>query len=160
MELVWYRMLGPLLGGTVFSFGIILALALLGIGVGSSFHGFFASRGRSSATLLGFAGICLAEAAAIALPFAVGDGVALLTLFLQPLGGAFGFWGHAAVWVVVAGLVILPAAIASGIQFPVLIALLGRGRAGVGRQTGMVYAANTLGPLPDPWRVGSASFLY
>jgi len=86
--------------GTVFSFGIILALALLGIGVGSSFHGFFASRGRSSATLLGFAGICLAEAAAIALPFAVGDGVALLTLFLQPLGvlsgsGAmprFGWW--------------------------------------------------------------------
>jgi spermidine synthase len=147
MELVWYRMLGPLLGGTVFSFGIILALALLGIGVGSSFHGFFASRGRSSATLLGFAGICLAEAAAIALPFAVGDGVALLTLFLQPLGGAFGFWGHAAVWVVVAGLVILPAAIASGIQFPVLIALLGRGRAGVGRQTGMVYAANTLGAI-------------
>ena len=147
MELVWYRMLGPLLGGTVFSFGIILALALLGIGVGSSFHGVFASRSRSSATLLGFAGICLAEAAAIALPFAIGDGVALLTLFLQPLGGAFGFWGHAAVWLVVAGLVILPAAIASGIQFPVLIALLGRGRAGVGRQTGMVYAANTLGAI-------------
>jgi len=36
MELVWYRMLGPLLGGTVFTFGIILAVALFGIGVGSS----------------------------------------------------------------------------------------------------------------------------
>ena len=147
MELVWYRMLGPLLGGTVFSFGIILALALLGIGLGSSFHGFLESRAGSPATLLGFAGICLAEAAAIAFPFAIGDGVALLTLFLRPLGGAFGFWGHAAVWVVVAGLVVLPAAIASGIQFPVLIALLGRGRVGVGRQTGQVYAANTLGAI-------------
>ncbi|MGO9290048.1 MAG: fused MFS/spermidine synthase [Polyangia bacterium] len=147
MELVWYRMLGPLLGGTVFGFGIILALALLGIGLGSSFHGLLASRRRSPATLLDFAGICLAEAAAIALPFALGDGVALLTLFLLPLGGAFGFSGHAVVWVVVAGLVVLPAAIASGIQFPVLIALLGRGRAGVGRQTGMVYAANTLGAI-------------
>jgi spermidine synthase len=147
MELVWYRMLGPLLGGTVFGFGIILAMALLGIGLGSSFHGFLKSRGRSPATLLGFAGICLAEAAAIALPFAIGDGVALLTLFLRPLGGAFGFPGHATVWVVVAGLVVFPAAIASGIQFPVLIALLGRGRTGVGRQTGLVYAANTLGAI-------------
>jgi len=147
MELVWYRMLGPLLGGTVFSFGVILALALLGIGLGSFFHGVLESRRRSPATLLGFAGICLAEAAAIALPFAVGDRVALLALFLRPLGAAFGFWGQAAVWVVVAGLVILPAAVASGIQFPLLIALLGRGRAGVGRQTGLVYAANTLGAI-------------
>ncbi len=147
MELVWYRMLGPLLGGTVFSFGIILALALLGIGLGSSLHGALASRGRSPATLLGFAAICLAEAAAIALPFAIGDGIALLALFLRPLGAAFGFWGHAAVWVVVSGLVVLPAAVASGIQFPLLIALLGRGRAGVGRQTGLVYAANTLGAI-------------
>ena len=147
MELVWYRMLGPLLGGTVFGFGIILALALLGIGLGSSVHGFFASRGRTPATLLSFAGICMAEAALIALPFAVGDGMALLTLFLLPLGGAYGFAGHAAVWAVVAGLVVLPAAVASGIQFPVLIALLGQGRIDVGRQTGRVFAANTLGAI-------------
>ncbi|HEX4354067.1 MAG TPA: fused MFS/spermidine synthase, partial [Polyangiales bacterium] len=33
MELVWYRMLGPLLGGSVFTFGIILCVALAGIGV-------------------------------------------------------------------------------------------------------------------------------
>ncbi|MGN6182714.1 MAG: hypothetical protein ACTHQM_03565 [Thermoanaerobaculia bacterium] len=35
MELVWYRMLAPLLGGTTFTFGLILAIALLGIGAGS-----------------------------------------------------------------------------------------------------------------------------
>jgi predicted membrane-bound spermidine synthase len=34
MELVWYRMLGPLVGGSTFSFGLILAVALLGIGFG------------------------------------------------------------------------------------------------------------------------------
>ncbi len=34
MELVWYRMLGPLLGGSVFTFGLILAVALVGIGIG------------------------------------------------------------------------------------------------------------------------------
>jgi len=70
----------------VFSFGIILALALLGIGVGSSFHGFFASRGRSSATLLGFAGICLAEAAAIAFPSRSATGWLCSRSFYSPSG--------------------------------------------------------------------------
>src|SRR5215468_2078720 len=41
MELVWYRMLGPLLGGTTFSFGLILAIALLGIGLGGLLYGTF-----------------------------------------------------------------------------------------------------------------------
>ena len=147
MEIVWYRMLGPLLGGTVFSFGIILAVALLGIGVGSVFHGILQSRGRLPATLSGFAATCLAEALAIALPFALGDRVALLALFLRPLGNLGGFWGHTACWALLACIVILPAAIASGVQFPMLIALLGRGRADVGRQTGRVYAANTIGAI-------------
>jgi hypothetical protein len=32
MELVWYRMLAPLLGGSTYTFGLILAIALAGIG--------------------------------------------------------------------------------------------------------------------------------
>jgi spermidine synthase len=147
MEMVWYRMLGPLLGGTVFSFGIILAVALLGIGVGSVLHGVLQSRGRTPATLSGFASICLIEALAIAAPYALGDWVALLALFLRPLGNLAGFWGHTACWALIASIVILPAALAAGVQFPVLIALLGRGRAEVGRQTGRVYAANTVGAI-------------
>src|SRR5438067_5067837 len=34
MELVWYRLLTPLLGGTTYTFGLILAVALAGIGSG------------------------------------------------------------------------------------------------------------------------------
>ena len=34
MELVWYRLLAPLLGGTTYTFGIILLVALAGIGRG------------------------------------------------------------------------------------------------------------------------------
>ncbi len=147
MEIVWYRMLGPLLGGTVYSFGIILAVALLGIGVGSAVYGLLHSRGRLPATLAGFSSICMAEALAVAAPFALGDRVALLALFLRPLGNLAGFWGQSASWALVASVVILPAALAAGIQFPMLIALLGRGRAEVGRQTGRVYAANTVGAI-------------
>jgi spermidine synthase len=147
MELVWYRMLGPLLGGTVFAFGIILAVALLGIGLGSAVYGAVEGRSHRPVTLADFSVICLVEAVAVAVPYALGDRVALLALFLRPLGSAYGFAGHAGVWAALAGLVVLPAAVASGIQFPMLIGLLGRGRAEVGRQTGLTYGANTVGAI-------------
>src|SRR5262249_52979108 len=71
MELVWYRMLGPILGGTVFTFGLILAVALLGIGIGGLLYSSF---GKSRpVTLTGFAYTCLLEAAFIAIPFGFGD---------------------------------------------------------------------------------------
>jgi len=43
--------------------------------------------------------------------------------------------------------VILPAAVASGVQFPLLVNLVGRGRHGLGRQLGLVYATNTVGAI-------------
>jgi len=71
MELVWFRMLGPLLGGTTFSFGLILAVALFGIGVGGAAYTwvFF----RSPPTPRSLALICGLETLGIAVPFALGD---------------------------------------------------------------------------------------
>lgn len=45
MELVWYRMLGSILGGSTYTFGLILAVALLGIGLGGGLYA-FVGRGR------------------------------------------------------------------------------------------------------------------
>ncbi len=144
MELVWYRMLGPLLGGTVFTFGLILAVALLGIGIGGALYGAFIK--DRPATMRAFAYTCLLEAAFIAVPYALGDGVAVLALLTRPLGG-LGFAGFILSWAVVAALVVLPAAIVAGVQFPLLVALLGRGRAHVGRQIGVTYVFNTAGAI-------------
>jgi spermidine synthase len=47
----------------------------------------------------------------------------------------------------VTALVVLPAAIVAGVQFPLLIALLGGGREHVGRQIGLAYAVNTFGAI-------------
>src|ERR1700680_1021123 len=58
MEIVWYRMLGPLLGGSTFSFGLILAVALLGIGLGGIAYAFFDL--KQSASLRLFALTCAA----------------------------------------------------------------------------------------------------
>ena len=144
MELVWYRMLGPILGGSSYTFGLILAVALAGIGAGGVAYALFG--GTRPATLTGFALTCALEAAALALPFALGDRLAVWAATLRPLGSV-GFYGFVAGWVAITAVVVFPAAFVSGVQFPLLIALYGHGRADVGRQVGNAYAWNTAGAI-------------
>jgi spermidine synthase len=144
MELVWYRMLGPILGGTVYTFGLVLAVALAGIALGGILYS--AARQRGTPDLHTFALTCLGESAFMALPYVLGDRLALLTLRLHP-GPAAGLWAHVGGWAVVASIVILPAAVMAGVQFPVLIALLGTGRERVARHVGLAYLWNTLGAI-------------
>ena len=144
MELIWYRLLAPLLGGSVFTFGLVLALALLGIGVGGLLYALVADDRPPS--LAGFAWSCLLEAATIAGSYALGDRLAVFTLLLLPLRTA-GFAAYVAGWTIVTTIVVLPPALVAGYQFPLLIALFGRGRERVGRHVGWAYAANTAGAI-------------
>jgi predicted membrane-bound spermidine synthase len=143
MELVWYRMLGPLLGGSSYTFGLILAIALAGIGVGGVLY----ALRKPQPTLVLFGITCALEALCIALPFALGDRVAVLAILLRPLG-MVGFGGHLAAWTALCGIVVFPAAVVSGYQFPLTIALFAQSdRADVSRHIAIAYAANTLGSI-------------
>src|SRR2546428_8250720 len=64
LELIWYRLLGPLLGGSVFTFGLVLAVALAGIGAGGLLYALGAGDPRASQ--IGFAVSSLLAAAAAA----------------------------------------------------------------------------------------------
>ncbi|OFV91607.1 MAG: hypothetical protein A3G76_08955 [Acidobacteria bacterium RIFCSPLOWO2_12_FULL_65_11] len=86
MELVWYRMLGPILGGTVYTFGLVLATALAGVAAGGLLYA-VVFRHRS-ATLTTFAVTCLIESSVIALPYVLGDQVALAANAMRPAPGA------------------------------------------------------------------------
>src|SRR4029079_5268524 len=81
MELVWYRMLGAILGGTTFTFGLILAVALAGIGMGGALYPLLYRSRAPSARDFGLT--CGWEALAIATPYALGDRLALLAIVLQ-----------------------------------------------------------------------------
>jgi predicted membrane-bound spermidine synthase len=144
LELVWYRVLSPVLGGSSITFGLILATALFGIGIG----GFvFALRaGDRPATIELLATTLAVEALAVLVPFAWGDDLAFVAAHLRHMGN-LGFSYLVGGWAFVAAVVVLPASIVSGYQFPALFALLGRGRASVGRQVGEAYAFNTVGTL-------------
>ena len=144
MELVWFRMLSPILGGTTFTLGLILAVALAGIGFGGVAYSIFG--GRRTPTLNAFALTCALEALFIALPYAFGDRLALAAMLLQPLG-MLGFYGRVIAWTSLCGIVIAPAAFVAGIQFPMLLGLLGKGRDEIASQTGLAYAWNTAGAI-------------
>lgn len=144
MELVWYRMLSPILGGTSYTFGLVLATALLGIGSGGLAYASGSSFLRPTQGLL--AATCILEGTLVAIPFALGDGVALLAAALRQLT-PFGLPGLVSGWAVVTGIVVLPASIVAGFQFPLLVALLGRRAEDVGRDVGTAYALNTLGAV-------------
>ncbi len=143
LELVWYRMLTPLLGGTTYTFGLILATGLAGIGAGS--FGYALLR-RKRATVGAFAVLCALEALLIAVPFALGDRLAFAALLLRPLG-AIGFSGYVVGWTLITLVVIFPASFIAGAQFPLLISLLGEGREEVGRHVGTAYLWNTGGAI-------------
>jgi spermidine synthase len=144
LELVWYRILTPILGGSSLTFGLILACALSGIGFG----GYLFSRRASAkpATLALVSWTLALEALCVLIPFAWGDDLAFVAAYLRRLGN-LGFGHLIGAWVFLAAVVVLPTAVVSGYQFPMLFALLGRGRAGVGRQVGTAYAFNTIGTL-------------
>jgi spermidine synthase len=144
MELVWYRMLGPILGGSVYTFGLVLAVALTGIGIGGLVYALVGARRPPGVGA--FALTCLAEAACLAVPFVLGDRIAALALRLRPVAPE-GLVDYMTGWTIVASIVILPAAIVAGAQFPLLVALLGRGREAVGRHLGQAYAWNTVGAI-------------
>lgn len=144
MELVWSRMLAPLLGGTTFTFGLILAVALAGIGLGALTNALVFARRRPTTSFLAFT--CLFGAVCLAAPFAAGDRLAVLVAYLHA-HNAFGFAGEVGVWALLAGLVVFPFSFVSGAQFPILVSLCGAGPRQVGRQIGQVFLWNTLGSI-------------
>ncbi len=144
MEIVWNRMLTPLLGGSVYSFGLVIAVVLAGIGLGGWIYSI--GNKRLSATVQTLAVTLSLEALALAVPFALGDRLAILAALLRPFG-EIGFGGLLVGWTIVTTCVVFPASLVAGFQFPLLVNLLGVGRKDVGKHTGRIYAWNTFGAI-------------
>lgn len=145
IELVWYRASIPLFGGSVYNFGLILAVALAGIGCGSLLYSLVLRRVEPSLGL--FALISGMLALCIIVPFAMGDRLAHATLLLNNYFMPRSFDGLVFGWTCICVVLVFPPAFFSGIQFPLLISLIGEGGRNIGAQLGRVYAWNTLGAV-------------
>lgn len=144
LEIVWYRLLAPVLGGSTYTFGLVLATALAGIGLG----GFaYSLRGEHRRATLGeLALVTSLEGVFVALPIALGDDIALFAAFTRPMA-TVGFGALVGSWASITALVVFPASLISGYQFPLLFALIGEGRDRVARHVGVAYAFNTAGSI-------------
>jgi spermidine synthase len=142
-EVIWTRLLSLMMGATVYTFSIILAVFLLGLGIGSS-AGSFLSRGlRRPRIALGCCQMLLAAAIAFAahmlaeaLPYWRTDPA----VYANP-------WSKFQLDFVRCLCIILPAACLWGASFPLALAAVARRGQDPGRLVGRVYAANTGGAI-------------
>ena len=142
-QVIWTRNLALLLGGTVYTFALILGAVLLGLGIGSSF-GAAAARNirdpkRALAIIQVLAIVGLAWAAWMIssnLPYwPINPGNAPSPWYLIQLDFLRSF------------LVVLPAALCWGASFPLAIAAVADGRGNSSAAVARVYAANTAGAI-------------
>jgi spermidine synthase len=145
-EVVWTRLLSLLLGGTVYSFSIILAVFLVGLGLGSGAGSLLSRTCAKPRSALGACQLLLAGAIgwaaliiAKSLPYwPVNPGI---------YTSDFGPWYIFQLDLLRAAWMVLPAAILWGASFPLAIAALASRDQDPGRMVGSVYAANTIGAI-------------
>jgi spermidine synthase len=145
MELAWYRLSVPLTGGTVYALGMVLMVVLLGLGLGGNCYSLLGRRiGRRPGA---FAAITALQTGFLLVPYLLGDWFAwAVAMQVKSVAGG-GFSQMAGLWLAtVAALALIPSILA-GMQFPMLLSLLGRGGEEIGSQLGKAYAWNTSGAI-------------
>ncbi|MEO8260151.1 MAG: fused MFS/spermidine synthase [Acidobacteriota bacterium] len=141
-EVIWTRQLALLFGATVYTFSLILAVFLIGLGIGSV-AGSVLSRAMPPRIGLGWCQLLIVAAVAwtahelaVSLPFwPINPAISTSVWFNLKLDFVRALWA------------VLPPAILWGVSFPLALAAVStRGRDG-GRLVGGIYAANTIGAV-------------
>jgi spermidine synthase len=142
-EVIWTRVLSLMLGGTVYTFSIILAVFLTGLGIGSSIGSLLARSTVRPRLLLG--GCQLLLAAAIAWTATM----LALSLPYWPINPSLSRspWFNFQLDLVRCVWAILPATVLWGASFPLALAAVTAPGQDAGRAVGGVYAANTIGAI-------------
>jgi spermidine synthase len=143
-EIAWTRVLILALGASTYAFTIILAVFLLGIGIGSAL---VARRSRSPSDTAGSAAVAqgiTALAAVLLVAFLSQLPAYIVSVFHIPGLGAVGRLAHMALAVVA---FVLPPAIGMGMTFPLLADLAAPRVGSRASDVGRAYALNTVGSI-------------
>ncbi|MGH7500358.1 MAG: fused MFS/spermidine synthase [Longimicrobiales bacterium] len=142
-QVVWTRLLSLLLGATVYTFSIILAVFLTGLGIGSGVGSFAARMVKQPRFALGLCQILIAlglawtaTMLARSLPYwPVNPSITANPWFLFQIDVVRTLWA------------ILPATVLWGASFPLAVAATASPGQDPARLVGGVYAANTVGAI-------------
>ncbi|MFT7485508.1 MAG: spermidine synthase [Candidatus Paceibacteria bacterium] len=139
-EVLWTRLLGQILGGSVYAFATMLATFLVGITIGSAVASYFARNRTSSVRGFLFSQV----------------GIALLSIFvwsqLDGLPDQFNEMlleggDNQKAGAIIAGLVLLPSALCIGATFPFALRVLATSSAVASQASARVYSWNTVGAI-------------
>ncbi len=142
-EAVWTRMLSLLLGATTYTFSLILASFLFGLGIGSTVGAIIAKTTTTPKRALGICQLLLTAAIAWAawsmtrqIPYwPITPGLSPDPTYQFEIDVVRCLW------------VVLPAACLWGASFPLGLASVGQNEKDAGRLVGSLYAANTIGGI-------------
>jgi spermidine synthase len=142
-EVIWTRILSLLFGATAYTFSLILAVFLVGLGIGSTIGAILARGSASPRVALGWCQMLLCAAMAWAaymltesLPYwPINPSIATAPWFTFQLDLVRCLW------------VVLPGAILWGASFPLALAAVASRDQDAARLAGGVYAANTVGAI-------------
>ena len=142
-EVVWTRLLSLHFGATVYTFALILAVFLVGLGIGSTVASMTARDQRSARRALGWCQLLLCGAVAWAAYmltesltyWPINPSISTSPWYTFQLDLVRCFW------------VVLPGAILWGASFPLALAAVASSEQDAARLAGGVYAANTVGAI-------------
>jgi spermidine synthase len=140
-EVLWTRLLGHIMGGSVYAFATMLATFLVGIAVGSAVASRLATaRDRAAGIFV------LAQLGAALLSYAAFSALDALPLLAQRIGAGAAASATAAN-LALSSVALLPAALCIGATFPLAVRILARREAEAGPASARVFAWNTLGAI-------------
>lgn len=142
-EVVWTRLLGLMLGATVYTFSIILAVFLVGLAIGSTGGAMAARTAKSPKALLGWSQMLLAAAIAWT-AYMLSESLPYWPV--NPLLSTSP-WYTFQIDLVRCIWAIFPAALLWGASFPLALAAAASEEGDPGRLVGGIYAANTGGAI-------------
>lgn len=142
-EVVWTRWLGLLFGPTTYTFSILLAVYLLGLGIGSWGGTWIARRVRSPGAALAISQLLLMAA----IPFGAFMIVSVLPYWLHAREASQPLLTRMSLDVIRALAAFLPATLLWGASFPLAVATAADERLDSANLVGRLYSANTLGAI-------------
>jgi spermidine synthase len=143
-EVAWSRLLGQVLGSSVYAVSAMLTTFLTGIALGSYAATRFADRARRPTMLLALMEVGIGVSALVATPLL--DRLPLFFLQVSDLFGQ-GFASSAVVHFILSALVMIVPTLLMGAAFPIAARIAARDLDHVGRAVGVVYSWNTVGAI-------------
>ncbi len=142
-EVVWTRLLSLLFGATTYAFSVILAVFLIGLGIGSALGSAIARNASNTRIILGWVQLFLA------LAIAYGAWTLAQSLPYWPINPLLSSspWFNFQLDFARSLFTMLPSAVLWGASFPLAVAAAARTGDDTGATVGRVYAANTFGAI-------------